>query len=132
MAPLPVAEVVMFFNVAAFGLTLAWLTTIWATSGLAGRRIWDAALVAASPLVIFQIFTNFDALATGLATSGLLAWAQRRPVLAGVSIGLGSAAKAVSAVPTPVICCWASGPVAQMARTMAAAAAMTWLMVDLR
>lgn len=94
VAPLPVvAEVVMFFNVAAFGLALAWLTTVWATSGLAGRRIWDAALVAASPLVIFQIFTNFDALATGLATSGLLAWARRRPVLAGVLIGLGSAAK---------------------------------------
>ena len=62
-----IAEVVMFFNIAAFGLALAWLATVWATSRLAGRRIWDAALVAASPLVIFQIFTNFDALATAFA-----------------------------------------------------------------
>ena len=88
-----VAEVVMFFNIAAFGLALAWLATVWATAMLAGRRIWDAALVAASPILIFQIFTNFDALATALAVGGLLAWARRRPGLAGVLIGLGVAAK---------------------------------------
>ncbi|UXA18129.1 glycosyltransferase family 87 protein [Mycobacterium sp. SMC-4] len=89
-----IAEVVMFFNIAAFGLALAWLTTVWATAMLAGpRRIWDAALVAASPIVIFQIFTNFDALATAFAAAALLAWARRRPVLAGVLIGLGVAAK---------------------------------------
>ncbi len=94
LAPLPViAEVVMFFDVAAFGLALAWLATVWATAGLSGRRIWDAALVAGSPLLIFQIFTNFDALATAFAMSGLLAWARRKPVLAGVLIGLGAAAK---------------------------------------
>lgn len=92
--PVPiVAEVVMFFNFAAFGLALAWLITVWATAGLAGRRVWDAGLVAASPLLIFQIFTNFDALATAFAMGGLLAWARRRPVLAGVLIGLGAAAK---------------------------------------
>ena len=88
-----VAEVVMFFNFSAFGLALAWLATVWAAAMLAGRRIWDAALVAASPILIFQIFTNFDALATALATGGMLAWARRRPVLAGVLIGLGVAAK---------------------------------------
>ena len=68
-----VAEVVMFFNIAAFGLALAWLVTVWATAILAGRRIWDAALVAASPVLIFQAFTNFDALATALAAGGLMA-----------------------------------------------------------
>ncbi len=51
------------------------------------------ALVAASPLLIFQIFTNFDALATAFAMGGLLAWARRKPALAGVLIGLGVAAK---------------------------------------
>lgn len=87
------AEVVMFFNIAAFGLALAWLATVWATSALAGRRIWDAALVAASPILIFQIFTNFDALATAFAVGGMLAWARRKPYLAGALIGLGVAAK---------------------------------------
>ena len=88
-----VAEVVMFFNISAFGLALAWLATVWATSALAGRRIWDAALVAASPILIFQIFTNFDALATAFAVGGMLAWARRKPYLAGALIGLGVAAK---------------------------------------
>ncbi|WP_144208486.1 glycosyltransferase family 87 protein [Mycobacterium tilburgii] len=94
LAPLPmVAEVVVFFDIAALGLALAWLATVWATAGLSGRRIWDAALVAGSPLLTFQIFTNFDALATGFAMAGLLFWARRKPVPAGVLIGLGAAAK---------------------------------------
>ena len=88
-----VAEVVMFFNISAFGLALAWLATVWATAMLAGRRVWDAALVAASPILIFHAFTNFDALATALATGGLLAWARKRPLLAGILIGLGVSAK---------------------------------------
>jgi uncharacterized membrane protein len=89
-----IAEVVMFFNIAAFGLALAWLVTVWACARLAGsRRIWDAAMVAASPILIFQVFTNFDALATAFATGALLAWARRKPWLAGALLGLGVAAK---------------------------------------
>ncbi|QZH61844.1 glycosyltransferase family 87 protein [Mycolicibacterium farcinogenes] len=88
-----VAEVVMFFNISAFGLGLAWLATIWATSRMAGRRVWDAALVAGSPIVIFQVFTNFDALATASAAGAMLAWARRKPVWAGALIGIGVAAK---------------------------------------
>ncbi|OBI77065.1 glycosyltransferase family 87 protein [Mycobacterium asiaticum] len=133
IAPLPVvAEVVMFFNFAAFGLALAWLATVWATAGLAGRRVWDAALVGASPLVIFQIFTNFDALATAFAMSGLLAWARRRPVLAGVLIGLGAAAKLYPLLflgPLLVLGI-RSGRLRGVART-ALAAAVTWLAVNL-
>ncbi|WP_372489378.1 glycosyltransferase family 87 protein [Candidatus Mycolicibacterium alkanivorans] len=94
MLSLPVvAEVVMFFNFSAVGLALAWLATVWASSWLSGRRVWDAALVAASPVLVFQIFTNFDALATALAIGSLLVWARRRPVLAGILIGLGVSAK---------------------------------------
>lgn len=127
-----VAEVVMFFNFAAMGLALAWLATIAATARLAGRRIWDAALVAASPLVIFQIFTNFDALATAFAMGGLLAWARRKPVLAGVLIGLGVAAKLYPLLflgPMLVLAI-RSGRYAAVART-AAATVGTWLLVNL-
>jgi len=52
-----VAEVVMFFNIAAFGLR-------WRGWRRCGRRrdcrpaIWDAAVVAGSPLLIFQVFTK--------------------------------------------------------------------------
>jgi uncharacterized membrane protein len=127
-----VAEVVVFFDVAAFGLALAWLATIWATAALAGRRVWDAALVGASPLVIFQIFTNFDALATAFAIGGLLAWARRRPVLAGVLIGLGVAAKLYPALllgPLLVLGI-RTGRLGELARTAAATVA-TWLVVNL-
>jgi uncharacterized membrane protein len=127
-----VAEVVMFFNFAALGLALAWLATVWATAMLAGRRIWDAALVAASPILIFQIFTNFDALAVALATGGLLAWARRRPVLAGALIGLGAAAKlypALLLVPLLVLAI-RTGRLPDAARTMVAAIG-TWTVVNL-
>ncbi|WP_025738213.1 glycosyltransferase family 87 protein [Mycobacterium genavense] len=133
LAPLPViAEVVVFFDVAAFGLALAWLATVWATAGLSGRRIWDAALVAASPLLIFQIFTNFDALATGFAMSGLLAWARRKPVLAGVLIGLGAAAKLYPLLflgPMLVLAV-RTGRVRMLVRT-AVATVLTWTLVNL-
>ncbi len=127
-----IAEVVMFFNIAAFGLALAWLTTIWATAMVAGRRIWDAALVAASPLVIFQVFTNFDALATACAAGAILAWARRRPVLAGALIGLGVAAKLypllllVPLVLLGVRC----GRLREVVKSCAATAA-TWFAVNL-
>ncbi len=127
-----VAEVVVFFDVAAIGLALAWLATLWAAAGLAGRRVWDAALVAASPVLIFQIFTNFDALATGLAISGLLAWARRRPTLAGLLIGLGAAAKLFPALflgPLLVLGL-RTGRLAEATRT-AAFAVGTWLLVNL-
>lgn len=127
-----VAEVVMFFNIAAFGLALAWLATVWATAMLAGRRIWDAALVAASPILIFQIFTNFDALATALATGGLLAWARRRPGLAGILIGLGVAAKlypALLLLPLLVLGV-RTGRLADAART-SAVAVVTWAAINL-
>ena len=127
-----VAEVVMFFNIAALGLALGWLVTVWATAMLAGRRIWDAALVAGSPLLIFQIFTNFDALATAFAMGAMLAWARKRPVLAGVLIGLGVAAKLYPALLLLPILVLAlrSGRLAEAGKTVASALA-AWLVVNL-
>ncbi|HZN83728.1 MAG TPA: glycosyltransferase family 87 protein [Mycobacterium sp.] len=128
-----IAEVVMFFNIAAFGLALAWLATVWASARLAGsRRIWDAALVAGSPILIFQMFTNFDALATAFATGALLAWARRRPWLAGALIGLGVAAKLYPLllfVPL-VLLGIRTGRLRQVGKT-AIATVLTWLAVNL-
>ena len=85
--------VIVYFDITAFWLALAWLVTVWAVARIARRRLWDAAIVAVSPLVIVHAFTNFDTLATALATAGMLAWARKKPVLAGVLLGLGGAAK---------------------------------------
>jgi uncharacterized membrane protein len=128
-----IAEVVMFFNIAAFGLALAWLTTVWATARLAGsRRIWDAALVAGSPILIFQVFTNFDALATAFATGALLAWARRKPWLAGALIGVGVAAKLyplLLLVPM-VMLGLRTGRLREVGKT-AIATVLAWLVVNL-
>ncbi|WP_007025852.1 glycosyltransferase family 87 protein [Saccharomonospora iraqiensis] len=87
---LPVA---VYFNITAFFLAVAWLVTVWAVARTARRRIWDAALVAVSPLVVVHAFTNFDTLATAAAAAALLAWSRRRPAWAGVLLGIGAAAK---------------------------------------
>ena len=133
MLSLPIiAEVVMFFDFAAVGLALAWLATVWASSWLSGRRVWDAALVAASPVLVFQVFTNFDALATALAVGGLLAWARRRPVLAGILIGLGVSAKlypALLLLPLVVLAI-RTDRMSDAARTVVASVG-TWFLVNL-
>lgn len=85
--------VVVYFDISALWLALAWLVTVWAVTMTARRRPWDAVLVAISPLVVVHAFTNFDTLATACAAAGLFAWARRRPVLAGLLLGIGAAAK---------------------------------------
>jgi uncharacterized membrane protein len=91
---LPAAlPVVVYFTISAVWLALAWLVIVWAVFRLRPTRPWDAVLVAASPLVAVHVFTNFDALAVASATAAMLALARRRPVLAGVLLGVGGAAK---------------------------------------
>lgn len=83
-----------YYQVTVLMLAICALVAAWAVVGLAGRRrVWDAALVALAPLLAVQGFTNWDLLAVALACTGMLAWARRRPALAGVLFGLGAAAK---------------------------------------
>ncbi len=92
--PLPTAlSVVVYFDITAIWLAMAWLVAVWAVRSMRRTRPWDAALVALSPLVIVHVFTNFDALAVACATGGMLALARRRPVLAGLLLGIGGAFK---------------------------------------
>nr|WP_155911496.1 MULTISPECIES: glycosyltransferase family 87 protein [unclassified Mycolicibacterium] len=127
-----VAEVIMFFNISAFGLALAWMATVWATMRMSGRRVWDAAVVAGSPILIFQAFTNFDALATACAAGAMLAWSRRKPVVTGVFIGVGVALKLyplLLLIPLAMLAVrtgkWR--PVAKTAIT----ALVTWIVVNL-
>jgi uncharacterized membrane protein len=50
-------------------------------------------MIGLSPLLLVHAFTNWDLLAVALATFAMLAWARSRPLLAGVLLGLGIAAK---------------------------------------
>jgi uncharacterized membrane protein len=85
--------IVVFGVVSVVLLALLGLATLWFTAGAAEPRPWDAAIFAASPLLIFHAFTNWDLLATTLTAAALWAWARRRPAAAGALIGLGAAAK---------------------------------------
>jgi uncharacterized membrane protein len=74
-------------------LAICGLLMVAGTVGAAGRRPYDAALVALSPLLVFHAFSNWDLLAMAFASCALWAWARDRPVAAGTLIGLGAAAK---------------------------------------
>ncbi|WP_059039807.1 glycosyltransferase family 87 protein [Gordonia desulfuricans] len=125
-------ESVLFFDLAALGLVLFWLVTIWATALTARARIWAAWVAAVSPLVIVHAFTNFDAIATAMLAVAMLCWARRRPWLAGVFIGLGAAAKFYPVLLLVVLflLCLRSGRLRTFAQT-AIAAVVTWLVVNL-
>ena len=83
-----------FFDLTIVLLTVFALIGVLATAYLAGRsRRWTALGVALAPAVILAAFINWDLIAVGLAMAGMAAWAARRPVLAGVLLGLAVATK---------------------------------------
>jgi uncharacterized membrane protein len=91
---LPTAlPVVVYFDIGALWLGLAWLVVVRSVRALRRTRPWDAALVALSPLAAVHAFTNFDTLAVACASAAMVALARRRPLLAGVLLGIGGAFK---------------------------------------
>ncbi|GAB93556.1 glycosyltransferase family 87 protein [Gordonia rhizosphera] len=125
-------EVVLFFNLVALGLALFWLVTIWATALTARTRMWATWIAALSPLVIVHIFTNFDAIATAMVALAILSWARRKPWLAGVFIGLGTAAKLypVLLLVVLLVLCLRAGRIREFMQA-AAAALGVWVVVNL-
>jgi len=82
-----------FFDLTALVLAGCALATVVMVVRLRRRRPWDAAMLALAPAVVVTAYVNWDLFAVALATGSLLAWARRRPVLAGVLLGLAVAAK---------------------------------------
>jgi uncharacterized membrane protein len=87
------SEVIVFAALTALLLAVCGCVVTAATAYTARGRPYDAAIFALSPLLVFHAFSNWDLLAMALASAALWAWACRRPVAAGVLIGLGAAAK---------------------------------------
>jgi uncharacterized membrane protein len=114
-------------------LGICGLLTALATAGAAGtRRQWDAAIFAASPLLIFHAFSNWDLFAMAFASGALWAWARNRPVLAGVLIGFGTAAKLYPVfLLVPLVLLAYRSRVWRPVLAAAVAAAGTWLAVNL-
>jgi uncharacterized membrane protein len=87
------SDLIIFGVLTAALLSLCALVVTAATAFTNKYRPYDAAIFALSPLLVFHAFSNWDLLAMALASAALWAWARDRPVLAGVMIGLGTAAK---------------------------------------
>jgi uncharacterized membrane protein len=122
-----------FYDVTVAILSVFLVAGVLATAYCAGRnRRWTALLVALSPALILAAFINWDLIAMALTMMALAAWAARRPVVAGLLLGLAVATKFY-----PVIClvplfalCLRAGRLREFGMT-ACAAAGSWLAVNL-
>jgi len=122
-----------FFDVTVVLLALFSLAGTLATAYLAGRsRRWTALGVALAPALILASFINWDLMAMGLVALGMAAWAARRPVLAGVLLGLAVATKfyPVLFLGPLLLLCLRAGRMRAFWAT-AASAAVAWLAVNL-
>ncbi|WP_198597929.1 glycosyltransferase family 87 protein [Blastococcus atacamensis] len=129
---LPSVPVVQsYYVVTCLLLTVCALAVVRAVLALAGRRPWDAAMIGLSPLLVVHAFTNWDLFAVALATLGMWAWARDRPVLAGVLLGLGVAAKLYPAflLGALFLLCLRSGLLRVWLRTTVAAVGV-WVAVN--
>ncbi len=87
------SNIVPYTMVNAVMLFACALVAVWALAGVHRRRPWDAALFALAPALPLAALINWDLLVVALLATALLAWSRSRPLLAGVLLGLGTAAK---------------------------------------
>src|SRR5262245_25282041 len=122
-----------FYDVTVALLVVCLVVGVLATAVCAGpARRWTALGVALAPGLILAAFINWDLIAMALTVAALAAWAARRPVIAGVLLGLAVATKFY-----PVICfvplfalCLRGGRLRQFWQAAGSAAA-AWLVVNL-
>ncbi len=125
-------DVQVYYVVTCLLLALLSLVVVRTVLALSGRRPWDTAMVALSPLLLVHAFTNWDLLAVALTGLGMWAWARQRQVLAGVLLGLAVAAKfyPLLVLGALFLLCLRAGRWRPWLRTATAAVA-AWLAVNL-
>ncbi len=129
----PYVRGLQFFDVTVAVLALFLVAGVLATAYCAGpARRWTALLVALSPALILAAFINWDLIAMGLMMMALAAWAARRPVLAGVLLGLAVATKfyPVLVLWPLLLLCLRAGRTRAFWQTTGSAA-LAWLAVNL-
>lgn len=119
-----------FFDLNAALIAVAWIVTVVVVARTAGRRVWDGAIVAASPVLILMAYVSWDFWAAAIVAAGIYLFARRQILWAGVFMGV-----AAQAAPYPIFILLAfvflsirTGHVAKMLQ-MVAAAAVAWLLV---
>src|SRR5688572_3497488 len=126
------AESRLFVAVTLVGLAAVTLLAVWLLAGVHRRRPWDAALLAASPALALTAAINWDLLALVFVAGALWGWSRDRPVLTGVMIGLGTAAKLypLLLLGALLVICLRERRLGTLG-TVVLAAAVSWLVVDL-
>jgi uncharacterized membrane protein len=126
-----------FYDLTALALSAFAIATAAMIVAMRRRRPWDAAMFALSPALLVTATVNWDFLAIVLATAGLYAWYRSRdsvylwPILAGVFLGLGMAAKLWPGFLFVALLALAIRNWQWLRFTLAAAAgAVTWLVVN--
>jgi uncharacterized membrane protein len=82
-----------FYDANALVLGLLAVGTVGMVLALRRRRPWDALMLAVAPAMLVTATVNWDLVAIAPTTGAMLAWARRKPVLAGFLLGVGVAAK---------------------------------------
>ena len=86
-------EVNTYFLVTAVLLFLCGIGAVLFLAGARPGRPWDAMAFVLSPTLMVSALVNWDLLAVLFTAGALWAWARGKPLLAGVMVGLGVAAK---------------------------------------
>jgi uncharacterized membrane protein len=122
----------VFWSVNAVGFFLVLLIGLAFLVNAQKRRPWDALMIAASPALALAALINWDVLALGLVAAFLWSWSTRRPVSAGIFIGLGTAAKLYPLffLGPLLVLCLRERRMGEWVKTLTAAV-VAWSVVDL-
>jgi uncharacterized membrane protein len=125
-------EIRLYVAVNAVGFALLALLSVWLLARVDPRRPWDASALALSPALALTALINWDFLAVALVAGALWAWARDRPVVTGVLVGLGTAAKLypLFLLGAVLVVCVRERRWRDLVLAFAAAA-LAWLVVDL-
>jgi uncharacterized membrane protein len=120
-----------YFDINALALAMCAGVVVLATMKTAGRRPWDAAMVALAPGLLLAGTINWDLYAVALLGLGMWAWARRKPVAAGALIGLAAAAKfyPLFVLGPLLLLCWRAGKMREF-WTATGAAVVAWAVVN--
>jgi uncharacterized membrane protein len=86
-------ERIDYFRITAVLLAPFALLAAYFLAGAHRRRPWDALPYVLAPTLVAAGLINWDLVPVALLAGGFWAWARGRPVLAGLMLGLGTAAK---------------------------------------